>query len=75
MTIDPDDGEAIWKQVARILRDQIAAGNPPRRRRLPAIRDLAHEFGVSEGTVKHALAQLREEGIIATENGRGSYVL
>ncbi len=30
-------------------------------------------YEVSDGTVKHALAQLREEGLIVTYAGKGSY--
>ena len=32
-------------------------------------------YEVSDGTVKHALALLREEGLIDTEQGRGTYVV
>lgn len=36
--------------------------------------DLADEFGVSHGTVRHATAILRERGLIASIHGRGTYV-
>jgi GntR family transcriptional regulator len=37
-------------------------------------RDLAEEFGVSLMTVRHALAQLQDEGLIYTVHGVGSFV-
>jgi DNA-binding GntR family transcriptional regulator len=31
-------------------------------------------YGVSDGTVKRAIGQLRSEGLVKTEPGRGVYV-
>jgi DNA-binding GntR family transcriptional regulator len=72
--IDHDAGETVWSQLAAILRADIAAGHPPKGKLLPSIRTLQETFGVADSTVKHALAELRESGIIRTVNGRGSYV-
>jgi GntR family transcriptional regulator len=74
MTIDHEAGEPVWIQLTRILRDQIERGDIPRGRLLPSIRTLMQTYGVSDGTVKRALGQLREEGLIKTIVGRGSYV-
>ncbi len=59
-------------QLAAILRTEVARTPPGRL--LPSVRTLMQTYGVSDGTVKHALAQLREEGLIRTVQGRGSYV-
>jgi DNA-binding GntR family transcriptional regulator len=32
-------------------------------------------FEVSDGTVKRAVAKLRDEGLVETETGRGIYVV
>ena len=58
-------------QLADILRDEL--GNMPSGRMLPSVRTLMQTYEVSDGTVKHALAQLRDEGLIVTYAGKGSY--
>ncbi len=58
-------------QLADILRDEL--GEMPAGRMLPSVRTLMQEHEVSDGTVKHALAQLRDEGLIVTYRGKGSF--
>jgi len=42
--------------------------------RLRAERDLAVHYEVSYGTVRRAMALLRERGLITTIRGRGTFV-
>jgi len=42
---------------------------------LPSQRTLMQRYEVSDGTVKRAVAKLRDEGLIETETGRGIYVV
>ncbi|MFF0028934.1 GntR family transcriptional regulator [Streptomyces avermitilis] len=42
--------------------------------RLPAARALAKELGVQLMTVQSAYGQLRDEGLILTQQGRGTFV-
>jgi DNA-binding GntR family transcriptional regulator len=67
-----DRGPPPWKQVAAILRARIADGTYTAR--LPSAKTLAQEFGVARNTVRKALLQLHEEGLIETDQGWGSYV-
>lgn len=72
VTIDHDAGGPVWMQLAAILRADVAkmsSGQP-----LPSVRSLVQSHGVSDQTVKHALAALRDEGLIVTYRGKGSYV-
>jgi DNA-binding GntR family transcriptional regulator len=71
--VDPDAGEPLWRQVQRILIEQIKAGNPPQGKLLPSIKTLAQTYEVSEGTIKKALREMKRAGLIDSENGRGSY--
>lgn len=59
--------------VAAELRRRIRAGAIPPGSLLPSETALIGEFGVSRGTIREALAQLRASGDIVTEHGRGSY--
>lgn len=71
MTIDHEGGGLVWMQLADILRDRVA--QMERGRLMPSQRALMDEFGVSDGTVKRAMTQLRDEGLIVTYQGRGSF--
>jgi DNA-binding GntR family transcriptional regulator len=64
----------VWSQLAGILRDQIRRGDIQPGKLLPSISALMQTYGVSDGTVKRALAALRDEGLVDTIPGRGSYV-
>ena len=71
-TVDRDSGVPPWRQVTADLRKRIAAGEWAAR--LPAERDLAYEYEVNFKVVRKALSVLREEGLIVTEKGYGSFV-
>lgn len=72
MTIDRDSPVAPWRQLAAILRGQIASGELVNR--LPGEKHLMQEYGLALVTVRKAMACLREEGVIITVPGMGSYV-
>jgi DNA-binding GntR family transcriptional regulator len=55
--------------AARITSGELAPGA-----RLRAERDLAVYYEVSYGTVRRAMALLRERGLITTIHGRGTFV-
>jgi len=72
--IDHQAGEPVWSQLAGILRRQIERGDIAPGKLLPSISQLMQTYGLSDGTVKRALGGLRDEGLIDTVQGRGSYV-
>ncbi len=63
-----------WRQIAGHLRDQIERGELPPGTRLPPILALAADYGVAAVTVRKALAELREEGLITSVSGWGTFV-
>lgn len=63
-----------YRQVADDLRRRIAAGLIPPGALLPSESTLMQQHGVARGTVRDAVAQLRAEGLVITERGRGTYV-
>ena len=71
--IDPDLSTPIYQQLADLLAASIRAGRPPQGRPLPSITRLASEYGVAIGTVRHALAVLRDRGVIHVVSGKGTY--
>jgi len=70
-------GYSVWRSYARIaasLRERIAAGNPPPGSLLPSESALCQDYGVTRNTVRRALAELAEDGLIETVPGRGRVV-
>lgn len=72
MKIDPDSPEHPYVQLAGLLRERIRAGKIGPR--VPSIMELADETGLSAATVKRALRLLRDEGVIFSVPGRGTFV-
>lgn len=60
--------------IAQALRNEIAAGELVPGSMLPSEAQLSARFGVSRGTIRHALAALRSEGLIAGGRGRAPVV-
>ncbi len=73
-TVDPQSATPVYVQVADILRDRIESGTLLPDRPVPSETQLQQEFGVARGTARKAIALLREQGLVVTVPGRGSYV-
>jgi GntR family transcriptional regulator len=64
----------MYKQVTGQIRDAIAAGSLAPGTKLPSIREMAAELGISPITIKRAYSDLESEGFIITRAGIGSFV-
>jgi GntR family transcriptional regulator len=62
------------ERVSAALEREIRSGRMASGARLPGEHTLAQRFGVSRATVRAALADLNDAGLIATRTGKGSYV-
>ncbi|MEV4713285.1 GntR family transcriptional regulator [Micromonospora sp. NPDC049374] len=69
----PHYGQPRYRAIADELRERIETGAIPMGTLLPPESALAAEFRASRGTIRQAIAVLREELIVATEHGRGTY--
>ena len=67
-------GVALWRQIADGIRTGIASGLADANGRLPPEAQLAERFGVNRHTVRAAIAALAHEGVLQSEQGRGTYV-
>ena len=74
MAVSADDPRPPYLQVADDLRVLIATGALAPGQRVPSGRELAEQHGVALMTVQKALALLRDEGVLATHQGRGTFV-
>ena len=63
-----------YHQLLMILREQVLSGVFSPGERLPSEEHLIRQYGLSRGTIRRAIAQLENEGLIETEHGVGSFV-
>ncbi|MFF8896073.1 GntR family transcriptional regulator [Streptomyces lydicus] len=68
------DPRPPYQQAADTLRREIQAGRIKPGEQLPSHRELQERFNIANMTARSALRVLREEGLIYTVQGRGSYV-
>ncbi len=64
----------VYRQLADLLREAINAGTLAEGKPLPSEFTLMGEHGVSRDTVRKAVGVLRDEGLVVTVQGKGSYV-
>ncbi|MFJ9585066.1 GntR family transcriptional regulator [Streptomyces acidicola] len=68
------DRRPPYQHAADELRREIKAGRYKPGEQLPSYRELQERFGVANMTARSALGVLRDEGLIYTIQGRGSFV-
>ncbi|MGR3933228.1 GntR family transcriptional regulator [Streptomyces sp. BRA346] len=74
MDLSPDAPKPTAKEIAAKFREDIANEVYGPNDRLPAARALAKRLGVQLMTVQSAYGQLRTEGLVITQQGRGTFV-
>lgn len=67
--------EPLYAQIMHILEQQVRGGRYSPGDKLPTQQQLANHFEVSLAPVKQALRELEERGVVATHQGRGTYVM
>jgi GntR family transcriptional regulator len=72
--VDPEDALPVGLQLTLRLRALIATGRLPAGERLPSVRRLAEWAGVNSNTVRATYAGLEEAGLVASHQGRGTFV-
>lgn len=73
-TLDPDDPRPPFQQVVSVMKAAILTRKYEPGERLPSFGELAKHFGVAPMTVQKAVGLLRDEGLIVTRQGKGSFV-
>ena len=66
--------ERLENQVHARLLDAIRLGDYSLGQKLPSEHELAAEYGVSRPVIRAALARLREDGLIVSRRGAGSFL-
>lgn len=69
-----DPGIPIYTQIMRRIKRRILTGGWGPGERIPAVRDLAVEFGVNPNTMQRALSELEREGLLFSERTSGRFI-
>jgi len=72
--IDPHGDRAVYRQLADQLRADINSGEYGPGVAIPSEAALMQRYGVARNTVRLAMVMLREEGLVVTHHGRGTFV-
>ncbi|MEV4016770.1 winged helix-turn-helix domain-containing protein [Nonomuraea angiospora] len=72
--IDPDGPELVYMVVADHIAAKIERGDLKPGQRLPSELDLAGQYGVARMTIRRAMKELRDRGLIRSVHGKGTYV-
>ncbi|MGQ9648417.1 MAG: GntR family transcriptional regulator [Thermodesulfobacteriota bacterium] len=64
----------LYRQLLKVLRRQIEEGKIKPEQQIPSERSLCEKYRVSRITVRQAIAELINEGLIYKKQGKGTYV-
>ena len=67
-------GVTLWRQIQKILEQEILETPLEPGTRLPTEMSLSQRFGVNRHTVRRALQALDRKGLLRVEQGRGTFV-
>jgi GntR family transcriptional regulator len=68
------DSRPMYLQIISQIKQKVMGGDWQTGFHLPSIRQMASATGVSVITVKRAYSELEHEGVIVTQQGRGSFI-
>ncbi len=74
LSVDPSLPEPPFEQLRAQIAGRVDAGVLPAGERLPTVRGLAAELGLSAGTVARVYRELEADGVVVTEGRRGTFV-
>jgi len=66
--------EPLYRKVVQALKDEILSGAYPVGTQLPTEGELGDRFDVSRHTIREALRQLRDDGLVTSRQGSGTTV-
>jgi len=74
MPLDEKSPIPLYHQLTEELRENIENGDWLPHSLIPSETELCEKYGVSRGTVRQALSQLVQEGLLYRKQGRGTFV-
>ena len=74
LEIDLESGVPIYMQIVDRVKQMVVSGRLRPGQQLPTIRQLATDLRINYNTVGRAYGILDQEGVISTQQGRGTYI-
>jgi DNA-binding GntR family transcriptional regulator len=72
---DPRGPHLVYMLIADDIAAQIERGELTPGQRLPGEADLASHYGAARMTIRRAIRELRERGLVKVLSGKGTFVL
>jgi GntR family transcriptional regulator len=72
-TISEETGVPLYLQIRNLLRERIRLGEWSAEEPMPTEEELVEHFGVSRTTVRQAMSDLSNEGLVVRRPGRGTF--
>ena len=72
--VDFESGVPIYMQLVDRIKQMVVSGQVQPGQQLPTIRQLATDLRINYNTVGRAYMILDREGVISTQQGRGTYI-
>lgn len=74
VTPNPSSSEPLFLQVQKDLASKIQAGVYPAGEKLPNELLLAEQYGVGRITVRRAISELADQGLLVKRQGKGTFI-
>jgi GntR family transcriptional repressor for pyruvate dehydrogenase complex len=75
LVLAPGERVRLSDQLYGQIFEQIVSGRLAVGAQLPSENEICEQFGVSRPVVREALLRLKADGLVATQQGRGSFVI
>lgn len=74
ISLDHTSGVPIYVQLKDAIRTAVRTGAFRQGTQLPTVRQMAVELKINANTVSRAYMELERDGVISTQQGRGTFV-
>lgn len=74
LKLDRQSRQPLYRQILEHFKNEIGNGRLPPNSRLPTVRSLARELGVTRLTIQNAYSELQADGWVEATVGRGTFV-
>ena len=71
----PTNAEPLYRQLMARIRDDVSSGVYPAESQIPSEQEMCAHYGVSRVTVRRAISELTDEGILRKQQGKGTFVM
>ena len=72
--LDRDSQVPLYRQIAELLRADIAAGIYPPGSVIPSVKRIEQDTGCTHVTVRKVIGILADEGLVVVVPGKGTFV-